>query len=118
MTLYEIIESVKSNEPVDREDMIYAILMLDSLWFFEKRVIRDLADAKRGTRIAMLNGDPLFQEKESFRRTKTALDKNPKEWMGWDNDPKNPNYQRFRKSANELMGKIIRKTKEKKQGGE
>ena len=95
MTLYEIIESIKSNKPVNDEDMKYAILMLDSLWFFEKRAIRDLADAKRGTRIAMLNGDPLFQEKESFRRTKTALDKNPKEWMGWNNDPNNPDYQKI-----------------------
>jgi len=111
MTLDEIIETVKSNKPVDTEDMIYAILMLDSLWFFEKRAIRDLADAKRGIRKAMLNGDPLFQEKESFRRTKISVDKNPKEWMGWNNDPKNPDYQNRKELGCKILEKVMNKNK-------
>jgi hypothetical protein len=115
MELYEIIEAAKSNKPVDKEDMIYAIIALDGLWLFEKRAIRDLAEAKRGDRQPILGGDPIHQEKESFRRAKAALSKDPKEYVGWINDPKNPDYQRFRRSANNLMEKIIKKTKEKKE---
>ena len=112
MTLYEIIQSIKLNKPVDTEDMKYAILMLDALWFFEKQSIRDLADAKRGDRLAILNGDPLHKEKESFRRTKTALDKNPKEWLGWNNDPENPDYQKRIEIGNKILEKIMNKQKD------
>ena len=112
MKLGEIIDSIKHNKPVDIEDMIYAILMLDSLWFWEKRAIRDMADVKRGYRKAMLNGDPLFQEKESLRRSQTSYDKNPKEWMGWENDPKNPDYQKRIEIGNKILEKLMNKTKE------
>ena len=111
MTLYEIIEFVKSNKSVDKEDMIYTILALDGLWFFEMRAIRDLAEAKRGVRPSVLNGDPIHQEKESFRRAKQALNKNPKEWVGWNNDPKNPDYQKDRKMLLSYWIRLLRKQK-------
>lgn len=114
MNLFEIIESVKSNKPVDKENMIYTIIALDSLLFFEKSAIRALAEAKRGNRPAVLNGDPFFQEKESFKRIKNALDKDPKEWLGWDNDPKNPEYQKEREIAHKVLDKIISKINLKK----
>lgn len=113
MDLYEIIESVKSNRPVNTENMVYAIMALDGFWFFDSHAIRDLAEAKRGNRLSVLNGDPIHQEKESFRRAKQALNKDPKEWMGWSNDPKNLDYQKDRGIAKKLLGKVIKKTKEK-----
>lgn len=114
MNLYEIIESVKSNKPVDKENMIYAIMALDNLWFFDKHAITNLAEAKRGVRPSILNGDPIYQEKESFRRAKQALNKDPKEWMGWDNDPKNPNYQKDREIAIKLLEKVTNSRREGK----
>jgi len=92
-------------------------MALDGLWFFDKHAITDLAEAKRGIRPSVLNGDPIHQEKESFRRAKQALNKNPKEWVGWNNDPKNPDYQKDREIAIKLLEKIINKTKEKEKRG-
>jgi hypothetical protein len=48
---------------------------------------------------------------EEFRRFKTALTKSPKEWIGWDNDPSNPEYVKRikvgRKFVDKFFGEIV-----------
>jgi hypothetical protein len=109
MKLLDIIEAVKSNEPVGTEDMIYTILALDNLLFFERQSIRTLANGGRGNQKPSFIYDPLYQEKESFRRIKNAIEKDPKEWLGWNNDPKNPDYQYDKEMAHKVLDKIISK---------
>ena len=109
MKLLDIIEAVKSNEPVDTENMIYTILALDSLLFFETQSIRTLANGRRQNEKPGFIYDPLYQEKQSFRRIKNAIEKDPKEWLGWNNDPKNPDYQYDKEMAHKVLDKIIDK---------
>lgn len=42
---------------------------------------------------------------ESLRRRKIAMDKSPKDWVGWSNDPSNPDYQKMRATAFKVFEK-------------
>lgn len=44
----------------------------------------------------------------SFNMCKTALNKPPKEYLGWSNDPENPEYQRFHKMGMKLVEKALK----------
>lgn len=108
MTLYEIIEAVKQNEPVDPEAVRYALLAMDSLHTFTKTDLRKLAmhPDKAHRRVQRM-------AEADFNRVKRAIDKDPKEWLGWDNDPENPEYRQRQAAAVELVQKLI-KNKENK----
>jgi hypothetical protein len=99
-TLFEIIEAAKSNQPTTHEECFYALLAYAGLSYFDSSALRKLAfePSKFLT--------PERQAEESHRRWKTALDKSPKDWIGWNNDPKNPDYQRFHKMAVKLFDKV------------
>jgi len=103
-TLLEIIEAVKDNEEVTLDELKYALLAIDALWHFDKNDLSRL-------RSKIIEGKPVLSivckdaRDRAFHRVKAALEKNPKEWLGWKNDPKNPEYQEFRKFAFALAKK-------------
>jgi hypothetical protein len=37
-----------------------------------------------------------------------ALNKSPKEYLGWNNDPENPEYQKFHAMGSRLVDKALR----------
>jgi hypothetical protein len=37
-----------------------------------------------------------------------ALNKSPKEYLGWNNDPENPEYQKFHAMGSKLVDKALR----------
>jgi hypothetical protein len=37
-----------------------------------------------------------------------ALNKSPKEYLGWNNDPENPDYQKFHAMGSKLVDKALR----------
>ena len=38
----------------------------------------------------------------------TALNKSPKEWLGWNNDPENPEYQKFHAWGKKLVDEALK----------
>lgn len=105
--LIDIIEAVKSNKRPDYEELRYAILALSALHTFEHRAISKLAEGERKKTRPFLVYSAEWQFKESFRRNKSAFNKSPKEWMGWSNDPENPDYQRLRAISNKLIDRVF-----------
>ena len=102
--LSEIIEDCKLNQKPDYDELRYSVLVLTGV-------------------LNLVNNDlcTLYVEgkmpNELVRRLKLdgictmyskALRKPPKEYLGWNNDPENPDYQAFHKVAKKLMGKALK----------
>ena len=102
-TLYEIVEDVKCNKKPDYEELRYAILVYDFMFNMDHRALREtlLSDKEIPKFIKELKAQ------NSFDMAKTALNKSPKEYLGWNNDPENPEYQKFREMGNKLLNKVL-----------
>lgn len=107
-SLGNIIDLIKSGHKPDHEELLYAVLAIDSLLFFESRAIKDLAKAKRLNKKPVLLRCPEYQEKESFERRQRAMNKSPKEYLGCNNDPSNPEYIKRVEQSNEIYAKVRR----------
>ena len=98
-TLDEIIDAIKANQSVTHEEAIYSVLVLatvvNSLSMDIVHILCKWSD----------------ERKELYKTQKTmyslALNKSPKEFLGWSNDPQNPEYQRFHKIARKLVNRAI-----------
>lgn len=100
--LGEIIEAIKTNKEVTHEEAIYSVLVLTS-------VANDLS-CKFGD--LLVNGWSDLK-KELYKHQKgsmysIALSKPPDKFLGWDNDPKNPDYQKFHAWGSKLVEKAIK----------
>lgn len=102
--LYDIIEDCKTNGRPDYDELRYALLVMTGV-------------------LNMVNGElsRLYVEgkmpNEFIRKLKCdgicsmyhkALNKPPKEYLGWDGDPKNPEYQRFHKAGMKLVDMALK----------
>lgn len=92
--LIDIVEDVKDGNRPDYEELRYALLVYVSMFNIEHRQLRE---------VLMREG---AQPKNSFDMYKSALNKSPKEWLGWANDPENPDYQKLRKAGNKVIDKV------------
>ncbi len=94
-TLFEIIEDVNEGKKPDYEEIRYALLAYQSMFVMDHSCLHE----------------ELLREKSSteltFSMFKNALERSPKELVGWNNDPDNPEYQKFRKLGHRLFNKII-----------
>ena len=106
--LIDIIEALKANENPDYEELRYAVLVLAALNTFDFMAISKLAEAEREKKKPFLAYSAEWQLKESFRRNKAAFGKSPKEWLGWNNDPENPEYQKCRKISIKIFDKFLK----------
>jgi len=101
-TLAEIIECIKDGYDPSYEELYWAMLAMEALANFDSMDIRRL-----------LNKGPLFTpeyvHRTSFDRWKKALNKDPKTWVGTNNDPKTTEYQRRRKIAKKIFDKVMNK---------
>ena len=101
--LIDIIEDVKDNKRPDYEELRYALLVYNFLFNMDHRVLREilLSDKEIPKFIKELKAQ------NSFDMAKNALNKSPKEYLGWNSDPENPDYQKFRKMGNKLLDKVL-----------
>lgn len=106
VTLFEIIEAVKNNEQPSYEDLRYALLALDSMHTFTSMDLRKFFSMSTRKRHPALD-DALIEN--DFQRQKRILAANPKEWLGWGNDPENPEYRHGRAGALRLFGTVAAK---------
>lgn len=111
-TLGEIIDLVKEGEKPEYDELRYAVCALESLVTFDAIALRNLAEGERESKKKILTYSAEWQYEDNFNRIKRTYEKSPKEWLGWNNDPDNPEYVERRKKNIKIMENIIRKTKE------
>ena len=99
--LADIIEACKLNEKPSVDELRYAVIALTSLDNMAMGVLmdfyRDGAKPLTKTRV-----------KDIYEAHNTALNKSPKEWLGWNNDPENPEYQRFHAMGVKLVERALK----------
>lgn len=111
-TLDEIIEAVRNNERPDYDDLIYAICTLVALETFNMMALQKLATTEINNEPRILTGSAEWQYIESYNRRIKAGNKSPKKWVGWNNDPKNPEFRERRRAAIKIMEKVIERQRE------
>lgn len=103
--LSEIIEDCKTNGTPDYEELRYSVLVMTSVLNMVNSELIKL----------YVTGE---MPKEFIRKMKleggtctmyrTALNKSPKEYLGWNNDPENPEYQKFHAIGTRLVEKALK----------
>lgn len=99
-TLMEIIESAKGGNKPTYDECYYAMLALSALHSFDSHDLFRFIDERHD------NGINKFIVEEAFQRSKRAYAVSPKHFVGWENDPENPDYQRFRQLAMKIADKL------------
>lgn len=95
-TLSEIVEGAKDGQRPTAEECYWAMLALDALAHFDRDALMRLIDESARCEI---------KANESFARFKRAMQTDPKQYMGWTNDPANPIYQQQRRLALAILQK-------------
>ncbi len=106
-TLEQIISAVRDGERPDYDDLRYAICAMDALHTFDRNAFMKLAEAERLNKKPYVTYSAIYQFEESFNRHKNALGKPPKEYVGWNNDPDNPEFLSRRKQAVNMVSKLM-----------
>jgi hypothetical protein len=96
--LIDIVEGAKDGKMPTHDECYWAMLALSHLHYFEVSDIRTLTKSEDSARVRMTT-------EEGFRRRKMAMDKSPKDWVGWSHDPSNPEYQKMRATAFKVFEK-------------
>ena len=79
LTLRDIIKQCQDGEQPDVDDLVHAILALNSLSAFDTQDFMSLAHDESG-----VFNNPEFRLEEHWRRWKGAYDTPPKKWMGME----------------------------------
>lgn len=99
--LSEIIEDCKLNKKPSVDELRYSVIALTSLMNMANSKLLQFYkdDAKPFNKMMIENVHNAYR---------TALNKSPKEWLGWNNDPENPDYQRFHTLGSKLVDKALK----------
>jgi hypothetical protein len=100
MTLNEIIEVVRSGEKPEYDDLRYAVCALDALSTFDRMSFMRLARAEWEGK----SQSTQTQWEDHFNRHKRAGDTPPKVYVGWNNDPDNPDFLARRRASMRALG--------------
>jgi hypothetical protein len=117
-SLNEIINAVRDGERPDYDDLRYAICAMEALTTFDRMAFGKLADAERAGKKPFMNTSAQWQYEEHFGRHKRAGGKPPKEYVGWNNDPDNPEFLARRGFAKKVMAKIAARVDESHNAGD
>lgn len=101
-TLYEIVESAKDGEKPDYDELLYSLLVYSSMFGLEHRQLRE--ELMRDKPQPQFLRD--MKLKNSFDMYKGALNKSPKEYLGWNSDPEKPDYKRMRSAGKKAIDKL------------
>lgn len=101
--LVEIIEDCKLNkiENMDKKELQYAVIAITSIANMSMSAIMQLYQKDS---ISKFNK---MQLENIYNAYNVALNKPPKEWLGWNNDPENPEYQKFHALGTRLVNKAL-----------
>lgn len=107
-TLSEIIEATRNGDRPEYDELRYAVCALDALSTFDRLALSKLALAERESKPRHFVYSAEFQYSERFRRMKRALSVDPKTYVGWNNDPDNPEFRERRKKASDLVQRAMK----------
>lgn len=107
-TLGEIIEACRSGEKPSVDELRYAVCAMDALMTFDRQALWKLAEAEQEGKKPFMVYSGVWQRDENFGRVKRALEKTPKEYVGWNNDPDNPEFQERRGKSVRMMESMIK----------
>lgn len=105
-TLMEITDAVLENQSATEEEVRYALIAFQSLATFDRMFLIRFAAEDPKDRPSALSAN--IQANECFKRWKRALAQDAKVWVGWNNDPANPEYQQRRKVALKIFEKAMK----------
>lgn len=109
MTLGEVIDAVKNGERPEYDDLRYAVCAMDALMTFDRWALQQLA-GREGSKV--FDHGPMYQLEENFNRVKRAMAVPPKEYVGKNNDPDNPEVQERRSISKKIIDKAMKNTKD------
>lgn len=102
-TLSEIIEDVKSGKKPEYEELRYALLVYSFMFFMDHSELRNELLREKETPKIMRE----IKARNSGDMFRNALNKSPKEFVGWNNDPENPEYLKRYKLSEKLLDKFM-----------
>ena len=108
-TLHQIICDVRDGKRPDYEDLRYAICALEALTTFDEMAFEKLAEAEQELKRPFLTTSAVWQYEESLDRHRRARAVHPKTYVGWNNDPDNPEFLKRRQAAIELVERLAAK---------
>lgn len=98
-TLAEIVEEVEDGGTPEQEELRYAVAALNALISVEGMAL---------LRAAERNPTDHAQEfSDHIARVGAAWRSQPKQWLGWDSDPDNPEHQERRRVARQLVKRTL-----------
>jgi hypothetical protein len=106
-TLSDIVENCKSGGLPDYEELRYALLVYEFMFNMDHRTLREELLSEKRSPLAIRE----LRANNSFNMFKKALNKSPKEYLGWNSDPGNPEYQKQRAVAERIFDKVMSKIK-------
>jgi len=105
-TLGEIIEAGKSGNLVTHEECYWSMLSLEALGVFDMMsLMRRYEEASKGI-MSKLRIE--LDWRERCRRVQTAYETDPKEWMGPNHDPSNPEVQSCRRVSLKIADQAMK----------
>lgn len=111
-SLQEIIDIIRDGGTAEYEELRYAVCAMDALLTFDSLALSRLAMAEYEKENPVMSNSAMYQYEQMFSRNKTAMASSPKEWVGWNNDPDNPEFLKRRKVSSAVVRKIHRKMSE------
>lgn len=106
-TLEQIVSEVRDGGRPEYEELRYAICAMEALLTFNRLAFSKLARAEQEGKKPFLTSSAVWQRDENFNRNNRAYSKPPKEYVGWGNDPDNPEFLKRRKTSIKIMDKMI-----------
>lgn len=109
-TLHEIIEATRNGEKLSADELRYALCAMDALATFDRIALMRLSEAEEKGKSPFMTTSARWQWNEHFNRRKRAGNTPPKQFVGWNNDPDNPEFLARRGYSIKLMEAVARKT--------
>lgn len=104
--LSDVIQHVMDGGKPEYDELRYSLLAMSSLSVFNRQAFMKLAEAEKLGKKPFMTSSANWQFEEHYRREQAALSKSPKECVGWNNDPENPEFLKRRKISQKIMSKI------------
>lgn len=101
-TVGQIIEAAEVNEPTTHDELLYALLAVKALAFFDSTALRHLAFKPNKFRT------PASEAEESFQRHKRCFAQDAMVYVGENNDPKLPEVAKRKRAARKLADAMFK----------
>lgn len=109
VSLGDIIDACVFNEDVGEMDLRFAVVALDQLMVFDRTALDALARREEKNGKPFLTSSAIYQQKRRHERVSKALGKHPRDWLGKDYDPTNPENVKRRRAARQMFADFCEK---------